>query len=82
MCTLLVTLTGTYLVSVGEMAWFLMHTLLVTQPVACLVSESELAVFFVCTCLVIQPILFQTVSLAFNVHSSGDTDCALSCFRW
>ena len=43
MCTLLVALTVTCLVSVGELAWFSMCTLLAALTVACLVSGGELA---------------------------------------
>jgi hypothetical protein len=52
MCTLLVTLTVSCLVSVGEFAWFLIFTLLVMLTVSCLVSVSELAWFLMCTLLV------------------------------
>ena len=51
---------------------------------ACLVSGGELAWFSMQTVLVTQmwPFLFQWVSCpSFHVHSSGDTDCGLSCFR-
>ena len=66
-----------YLVSGCEF-WFLMCTLLVTQTVACFVSVGELAWFLMSTLLVTQmwSVFFQTVSLIFNVHSSGDTDVA------
>ena len=60
-----------------------MCTLLVRLTVACHVSGSELALFFMCTVLVrlIVACLVQFVSwLSFNVHSSGETDCGLSCF--
>jgi hypothetical protein len=53
------------LVSVCELALFLMYTLLVTETMACLVSEGELAYFLMCTLLVMQrlwPVLFQDVS--------------------
>jgi hypothetical protein len=40
------------LVSVGELAWFLMCTLLVMQSVACLVLGGELTWFLMCTILV------------------------------
>ena len=84
MCTLLVTLTVACLVSVCELALFLMCTLLVTLTVACLGSASELALFLMCTLLVTLTVacLVQYVSWpGFYVHSSGDTDCGLSCFR-
>ena len=41
-----------YLVSVGELAWFLMCTLLVTETVVCFVLDSELAWLLMCTLLV------------------------------
>ena len=59
-----------------------MCTLLVTLTVACLVSGSELALFLMCTLLVMLTVacLVQEVSWSgFNVHSSGDADCGLSC---
>ena len=82
MCILLVTQTVACLVSVGELAYFLICTLLVTQSVAYLVSGGELAWFSMYTFLVtLWPVLFQEVSWPyFNLHSSGDTDCGLSCF--
>ena len=49
---------------------------------ACLVSGSELALFLMCTLLVTLTVawLVQHVSWpGFHVHSSGDTDCGLSC---
>ena len=82
--TLLVTLTVACLVSVCELALFLMCTLLVTLTVVCLVLASELALFLMCTLLVTLTVAFlvQYVSWpGFNVHSSDETDCGLSCFR-
>ena len=82
MGTLLVTLTVACLVSGSELALFLMCTLLVTLTVACLVSVCELALILMCTLLVTLTVagLVQRVSWpGFNVHSSGDTDCRLSC---
>ena len=82
MCTLLVTLTVACLVSGSELALFLMCTLLVTLTVAALgqrVSWPGL----MCTLLVTLTVacLVQFVSWpGFNVHSSDDTDCGLSCF--
>ena len=82
MCTLLVTQIVACPVSEGELAWFSVYTLLVTQTVACLVSEGELAWFLMCTLHSLWPVLFQLVSWpGFNVYSTVDTDCGLSCFR-
>ena len=83
MCTVLVTLTVACLASECELALFLMCTVLVRLTVACLASDSELALFLMCTLLVTLTVtcLVQIVSwLVFDMHSSGDTDCGLSCF--
>ena len=59
-----------------------MCTLQVTLTVAGLVSGGELDWFLMCTSGDTDwTALFQVVSwLVFNVLSSGDTDCGLSCF--
>ena len=55
-----------------------------THALAILLSDSELVWFLICTLLVTLTVagLVQRVSWpGFNVYSSGDTDCGLSCFR-
>ena len=64
MCTVLVTQTVAHVVSVGELAWFLMCTVLVTQIVACLVLECELAYFLMCTLLETPAYLVSACELA------------------
>ena len=84
-CMLLLTQTMTCLVSDGELAYCLMGTFWwhwLCPVLFQLVSQPALlyALFW---CRRLWPVLFQMVSWhGFNVHSSGDTDCCLSCFRW
>ena len=84
MCALLVTQMWPVFVSDGRLAWFLMFTLVITQTWLVLFQmvswpSFKCALFWWHRCGL--SCFSGWVVLAFDVHSSGDTDCGLSCFR-